>query len=150
MFRSRKRTEYITIAPSVRVWVKDRVRVRVWGGGGAIFLGGNCPIASLWQVSGKFPRRKIAPRLGLEFGLGIELELMLVGGNFPRELSQSHSGNSLKTFRALIITPVVDVFSLVTFVAAFVVMFNLAMIIFARVSYQAFNRSTYLFLYTAK
>ena len=34
-------------------------------------------------VSGLFPQRKIAPRLGLEFGLGLGLVLGL-GGNFPR------------------------------------------------------------------
>ena len=52
MFRSRKRTEYITIAPSVRVWVKDRVRVRVWGGGGGQFSSG---AIVLELASGRFP-----------------------------------------------------------------------------------------------
>ena len=35
------------------------------------------------RVSGKLPPRKIAPRSGSEFGLGLALELGL-GGNFPR------------------------------------------------------------------
>ena len=42
-------------------------------------------LSNIWErVSGKLPPRKIAPRLGSEFGLGLALELGL-GGNFPRE-----------------------------------------------------------------
>ena len=37
------------------------------------------------MVSGQLPPRKIAPRLGLEFGLGLRLVLGL-GGNYPRTL----------------------------------------------------------------
>ena len=42
----------------------------------------------IYQVSGKLTPRKIAPRLGSGFGLGLALELGLgkifLGGNFPR------------------------------------------------------------------
>ena len=38
---------------------------------------------SLHRVSGQLPQRKIAPRLGLGFGLGLTLEIVL-GDNFPR------------------------------------------------------------------
>ena len=39
----------------------------------------------LLEVSGKLPRRKIAPRSESGFGLGLALELGLGGGgNFPR------------------------------------------------------------------
>ena len=37
----------------------------------------------IW-VSGQLPPSKIAPRLGLGFGLRLELVLGLGGGNFPR------------------------------------------------------------------
>ena len=58
MFRSRKRTEYITIAsmencPRLALEFGLRIGLELgfgaWGGGGgAILLGGNCPTASLW------------------------------------------------------------------------------------------------------
>ena len=42
------------------------------------------------RVSGKLSPRKIAPRSGLGFGLGLVLELgsgaIFLGGNFPRTL----------------------------------------------------------------
>ena len=42
------------------------------------------------MVSGQLPLRKIAPRLGLGFSLGLELVLVLgeifLGGNYPKTI----------------------------------------------------------------
>ena len=46
-------------------------------------------------MSGKLPSRKIAPRLGSGFGLGLALELglgaILLGGNFPRTVMYKYA-----------------------------------------------------------
>ena len=92
MFRSRKRTEYITIASmencprlALEFGLRMGLELGFGGGGGGNFPRGQLSYSQPLVGFRKIFRRKIAPRLGLEFGLGIELELMLVGGNFPRE-----------------------------------------------------------------